>query len=156
MILRYPGKIKEGETSDEMVLNLDVAPTLLQLAGLPVPSGMQGKSFLPLAEGEKVSWRQDWLYEYYEYPGYENVKPCRGVRTARYKYIEFFLEPKEYELYDLAKDPNEMNNLYGKSGYEELTKHLQARMAELREETDDHYQYQPTGLPLHRSVRHAR
>ena len=156
MILRYPGKIKEGETSDEMVLNLDVAPTLLQLAGLPVPSGMQGKSFLPLSEGEKVSWRQDWLYEYYEYPGYENVKPCRGVRTARYKYIEFFLEPKEYELYDLAKDPNEMNNLYGKSGYEELTKHLQARMAELREETDDHYQYQPTGLPLHRSVRHAR
>jgi arylsulfatase A-like enzyme len=149
MLLRYPGKIRPHTISDEMVLNLDIAPTLLQIAGLQVPSGMQGKSFLALAEGEKMPWRQDWLYEYYEYPGFENVKPCRGVRTRRYKYIEFFLEPKEYELYDLEKDPDEMHNLYGKPGYEELTRHLQARMADLRKQTDDHYEYQPTGLPLH-------
>jgi arylsulfatase A-like enzyme len=156
MILRYPGKIKPGTTSDDMVLNLDMAPTLLQLADLPVPTEMQGKSFLPLAEGEQVPWRQDWLYEYYEYPGFENVKPCRGVRTARYKYIEFFLEPKEYELYDLEKDPDEVHNLYGKPGYEELTHHLQARMEELRTQTDDHYQYQPTGLPLYPGFRQAK
>jgi arylsulfatase A-like enzyme len=118
MLLRYPGKVKPNAKSDEMVLNLDMAPTLLQMAGLPVPVGMQGKSMLPLAEGEKISWRQDWLYEYYEYPGFENVRPCRGVRTARYKYIEFFIDPKEYELYDLEKDPDEINNLYGKPGYE--------------------------------------
>ncbi len=149
MLLRYPGKIKPDTTSSEMVLNLDIAPTLLQIAGVQPPSAMQGKGFLPIAEGEKISWRKDWLYEYYEYPGFENVKPCRGVRTTRYKYIEFFLEPKEYELYDLEKDPEEMHNLYGKPGFDEPTRHLQARMEELRKETDDHYQYQPTGLPLH-------
>ena len=149
MLLRYPGKVKPRSTSNEMVLNLDMAPTLLQIAGVPVPTEMQGKSMLPLAEGEEIAWRQDWLYEYYEYPGFENVRPCRGVRTSRYKYIEFFIDPKEYELYDLEKDPDEMNNLYGKAGYEELTRHLQARMQELRKETHDTYQYQPTGLPLH-------
>ena len=156
MLLRYPGKIKPGTVSDEMVLNLDMAPTLLQVAGLQVPSKMQGNSILPLAEGEKVPWRKDWLYEYYEYPGFENVKPCRGVRTARYKYIEFFLDPKEYELYDLEKDPNEMHNLYGKPGYEEITGHLQARMEELRQQIDDHYQYQPTGLQLYPSFSQAK
>ncbi len=156
MLLRYPGKIKPGTTSGEMVLNLDIAPTLLQVAGLPVPNEMQGKSFLPLAEGEKTPWRQDWLYEYYEYPGFENVKPCRGVRTARYKYIEFFLDPKEYELYDLEKDPDEMHNLYGKPGYEEISRHLQTRMEELRKQTDDHYHYQPTGIPLYPSFRQAK
>lgn len=149
MLLRYPGKVEPGATSDEMVLNLDMAPTLLQMARLPVPGEMQGKSMLPLAEGEKIAWRQEWLYEYYEYPGFENVRPCRGVRTMRYKYIEFFLDPKEYELYDLENDPGEMHNLYGKPGYEELAGHLQTRLEELRKETNDTYQYRPTGLPLH-------
>lgn len=149
MLLRYPGKVNPGSTSDEMVLNLDMAPTLLQIAGLPVPSEMQGKNILPLAEGEKIAWRQDWLYEYYEYPGFENVRPCRGVRTTRYKYIEFFLAPKEYELYDLQYDPDEAYNLYGKPGYAELTRQLATRMEELRKQTNDTYQYQPTGLPLY-------
>lgn len=149
MLLRYPGKVKPGTTSEEMVLNLDMAPTLLQMAGLASPGEMQGKSMLPLAEGEKVEWRKDWLYEYYEYPGFENVRPCRGVRTARYKYIEFFIDPKEYELYDLDKDPDEMNNLYGKPGFEGLTRHLQGRLQELRKETNDTYQYRPTGMPLY-------
>ena len=59
-----------------MVLNLDVAPTLLEIAGVPVPADMQGKSMLPLAEGKPdAGWRKDWLYEYYEYPGFENVRP---------------------------------------------------------------------------------
>ena len=98
-----------------MVLNLDLAPTLLEIAGLTVPDDMQGKSIFPLAEGKaKVAWRKDWLYEYYEYPGFENVRPCRGVRTERYKLIHFFIEPQEFELYDLSTDPDEMNNLYGR------------------------------------------
>lgn len=104
---------------------------------------------LPLAEGQKTAWRQDWLYEYYECPGFENVRPCRGVRTSRYKYIEFFLDPKEFELYDVEKNPDEMRNLYGQPAYEEITHHLQARMEELRRETNDHYEYKPTGIPLY-------
>ncbi len=56
---------------------------------------------MPLAEGKQVGWRKDWRYEYYQYPGFENVRPCRGVRTDRYKYIHYFLDPQEYELYDV-------------------------------------------------------
>lgn len=150
MMLRCPGKVKPGTTSDEMVLNLDMAPTLLDIAGLPIPAEMQGKSILPLGEGEvDPGWRKDWLYEYYEYPGFENVRPCRGVRTARYKYIHYFLEPEEFELYDLQTDPDEKNNLYGKPGYEGITAHLKERLAVLRAETNDSYQFKPTGIPKH-------
>jgi arylsulfatase A-like enzyme len=150
MILRYPGHIRPGTTREEMVLNLDMAPTMLDIAGLPVPSDMQGRSILELAEDKPVKdWRKDWLYEYYEYPGFENVRPCRGVRTERYKLIHFFLEPEEWELYDLKTDPNEMDNLYGKPGYEELTAHLKERIEALRAETRDTFQYKPTGIPMH-------
>ena len=150
MMVRLPGKVKAGTKSDEMVLNLDVAPTLLEIAGLALPAEMQGKSMMPLAEGKaNVEWRKDWLYEYYEYPGFENVRPCRGIRTDRYKLVHFFIEPQEYELYDLQADPEEMNNLYGKAGHEELTAHLKERLAALRAETHDTFEYKPTGLPLH-------
>lgn len=149
MMLRFPGQVKARTTSDEMVLNLDMAPTLLEIAGVGVPAEMQGKSFLPLAEGKNVEWRKDWLYEYYEYPGFENVRPCRGVRTERYKLIHFFIEPEEWELYDLKADPDEMNNLYGKPEYAELTAHLKQRIEELRAETHDTFEYKPTGMAKH-------
>jgi len=128
-----------------MVLNIDTPVTLLDLAGIPAPPTMQGRSFLPMARGRAVpDWRKDWLYEYYEYPGAENVRPHRGVRTERYKYIHFFIDPQEYELYDLQADPNEDHNLYGKPGYEEMTEHLRARLEELRHETGDNYVYHPS------------
>ncbi|MGA2536790.1 MAG: sulfatase [Terracidiphilus sp.] len=150
LMIRYPNRIPAGETSDLMVLNLDLAPTMLDLAGVPVPSDMQGKSVMPLAEGNRTAqWRKDWLYEYYEYPGFENVRPCRGVRTERYKFVHFFLDPEEFELYDLQTDPDEKDNLYGKPGYEDLTAHLRARLAELRNETGDQYTYKPTGIARH-------
>ena len=111
---------------------------------------MQGESRVPIAEGKPLSnWRTDWLYEYYEYPGWENVKPCRGVRTERYKLIHFFLPPEEFELYDLKVDPDEKHNLYGLPQYRELEKELYARLQELRAQTGDHYEYKPSGLPLH-------
>lgn len=151
MMVRYPGQVKAGTTSEKMVLNVDVAPTLLEIAGLDVPAEMQGTSMLSLAEGKQVPWRTDWLYEYYEYPGFENVRPCRGVRTERYKLIHFFLEPEEWELYDLQADPDEANNLYGKAGYEQITAHLKERLTALRAETHDTFEYKPTGLPLYPS-----
>ena len=149
MMLRYPGKVKPGAGSDEMVLNVDMAPTLLDIAGVPVPSDMQGKSMLPLAEGQNIPWRKDWLYEYYEYPGFENVRPCRGVRTDRYKLIHYFTEPQEWELYDIKTDPDEKANLYGKPELEQLTAQLKGRLAALRKETNDRYEYRPTGIPAH-------
>lgn len=153
MFVRFPGHIRKACTSDKMVLNLDLAPTMLDIAGLPIPAEMQGKSFLPLAEGKDTSWRDDWLYEYYEYPGFENVRPCRGVRTDRYKYIEFFLEPKEFELYDLKNDPEEANNLFGKPGYEAITRDMQVRLVRLRRETNDTFDYKSTGMPMYPDMR---
>lgn len=145
MMIRYPATISAGTVRDEMVLNIDVASTLLEFAGLGSPSTMQGRSFAPLAQGRATDdWRQDWLYEYYEYPGAEEVKPHRGVRTERYKYIHYFLDPQEFELYDLETDPNEDHNLYGKPEYAELTARLGARLEALRRETGDHYAYKPS------------
>lgn len=114
---------------------------------------IRGAGMLPLAkEKPNGSWRKDWLYKYYEYPGFENVRPCRGVRTERYKLIHFFIEPQEFELYDVQNDPDERNNLYGKPVYEEITKQLKQRLAALRAETNDTYEYKPTGIPQHWSL----
>ena len=116
---------------------------MLELAGLTVPGYMQGRSLLPLLRGQSVpNWRQDWLYEYYEYPGWEQVRPHRGVRTDRYKLIHYYLEPEEFELYDLANDPGELHNLYGQPAYSTLTAHLRNRIAELRRETGDRFNYE--------------
>lgn len=145
MMLRWPSRIPAGAVRNEMVLNIDAPVTLLSIAGLDVPSTMQGANFLPLAEGRSpANWRKDWLYEYYEYPAYENVKPHRGVRTERYKLIHFFVEPEEWELYDLQTDPGEDRNLYGQPGYEQLTRQLKTRLEELRRETGDNYVYKPS------------
>ncbi len=149
MMARYPRRIPANKTSEKMALNLDIAPTILDLAGIPIPEEMQGKTMMPLMEGKDVPWRKDWLYEYYEYPGFENVPPSRGVRTERHKLIHYFLVD-EYELYDLKTDPDESTNLYGKPQHRELGEQLKRRMAELRRETNDQYEYKPTGLPLHR------
>jgi arylsulfatase A-like enzyme len=149
MMARYPARIPANKTSDKMVLNLDIAPTMLDLAGLSIPGDMQGKSMLPLMQGKDVPWRKDWLYEYYEYPGFENVPPCRGVRTEQYKLIHYFLTD-EYELYDIKADPDERTNLYGKQGMEGVTQQLKTRIVELRRDTGDHYEYKPTGVPRHR------
>jgi arylsulfatase A-like enzyme len=130
--LRYPKAFKGGRKVDDMVLELDFAPTLLEIAGITVPDHMQGKSLVPLAKGEAVDWRKDWLYEYYEYPGYEQVRPHRGVRTERYKFIHYYQAPEEFELYDLKIDPGELHNLYEASAYAEILGNLKARLASLR------------------------
>jgi len=135
--LLYPKLFKAGTVVDQMVLNLDIAPTLLELAGVPIPAGTQGRSMVKLAKGGDPSWRKDWLYEYFEYPGSQNVRPHRGVRTERYKLIHYTLPPEEFELYDLNNDPGETNNLYGMPGHADLTRSLSERIVELRRETGE-------------------
>jgi arylsulfatase A-like enzyme len=134
LLVRYPERIKAGTLSDRMALNLDVAPTILELAGVRVPSAMQGRSLVPLLEGKEPSppWRNDWFYAFYEYPGPNMVPKNRGIRTERYKLIEYWeQDPKQYELYDLQSDPGERHNLYGNPKYTGLTKQLLERMYEL-------------------------
>jgi arylsulfatase A-like enzyme len=144
MTIRYPRQGRVGARVKEMALNLDLAPTMLDLAGVPVPKQMQGRSLLPLARGEKPEWRKDWVYEYYEFPEFERIRPHYGIRTERYKYIHYYFERDEYELYDLEQDPEEKHNLYGDSRYAELTQQLARRLAELRREYGDTGKYDVT------------
>lgn len=133
LLLRWPGGIEPGRIDDtHFALNIDLAPTMLALGGAPAASAMQGESWRPLIEGRQVDWRQDFLYEYYEYPAVHCVRPHRGVRTARWKLIEFWLEPHEYELYDLQADPGERHNLAAEPAHAQTLALLRTRLAELR------------------------
>ena len=142
MLVRYPRMIRAGSTAEAMVLNLDVAPTFLELAGVAVPARMQGRSLVPFFKGqEPPAWRKDWLYEYYEYPGDHDVRKHRGVRSERYKLIHYYEAPEEFELYDLKEDPGELRNLHADPAYASLERDLRQRLAELRDQTDDRYVY---------------
>ncbi|TAM83213.1 MAG: DUF4976 domain-containing protein [Acidobacteria bacterium] len=144
--IRYPRLLKSGIVRDEMALNIDIPPTILELAGIKEPNWkdwVQGRSLVPFMKGTPpTDWRKDWLYEYYEYPADEQVRPHRGVRTERYKLIHYFLPPQEFELYDLQEDPGELHNLYGDPRYAKLAADLRNRIDQLRKETGDEYEYQ--------------
>lgn len=113
-LVRYPalGPAARGRIVDEMVLNLDLAPTLLDFAGLPTPEAMQGRSWRPLLAGKAVPWRQSWFYEYFV----ENQKNTRvpdmtAVRTVEAKLIKYPGHQAWTELFDLKNDPYETKNL---------------------------------------------
>jgi arylsulfatase A-like enzyme len=137
MLVRYPKMAGAGTTCESMVLNIDIAPTVLDLANAAVPDWMHGRSMRPLLSGLPVEWRKDWYYEYYEFPGPHSVRKQRGVRTEKYKLIHYFEDPEEFELYDLEKDPGELNNMYGKPEHARLIRQLRGRIDELRQETGD-------------------
>jgi arylsulfatase A-like enzyme len=153
LVISHPGIGKAGQVVDEMVSNTDFAPTILDLAGVAVPASMHGKSMLPILEGNTPSdWRKYSYYEYYEnsWELYKNLKPedindttnvryfnahrvtpHRGVRSDRYKLIEFHTEDY-WELFDLEADPNELKNVYGKPGYEDITAELLTELRKLQ------------------------
>ena len=138
LLIRFPARVKAGQVnSTNMVLNIDVAPTLLELAGIPVPIWMQGRSFLPLLDGAQTRWREAFLYEYYEFPAEHCARKNRGIRTDRWKLIHFWEQPEEFELYDLQTDPDEMKNLYGQRDQEKRVRELRSRLDFLRRETGD-------------------
>jgi arylsulfatase A-like enzyme len=138
LLIRYPRRVPAGRVDREnMVLNVDIAPTLLQLAGVPVPLDHHGRSLVPLLAGAGVPWRDAFLYEYYEYPAGHCVRKNRGIRTARWKLIHFFEQPEEWELYDLSSDPDEMRNLASSAAHAETVRTLRQRMMELRRELGD-------------------
>lgn len=135
MVMRYPGVIKPGTVSSDLVMNLDIAPTVLDAARVPIPKDIQGKSFLPVVT-KKAKGRDAMYYHYYE-NGEHSVSPHFGIRTTRYKLIRFYKRVESWELYDLKKDPNEMNNLYGKKEYQKTTEALRKKLFELIKEYKD-------------------
>ena len=138
LLVRYPKEIAPGSVNDDIVLNLDFAPTFLDLAGLAAPADMQGRSFRSLLRGKTpTDWRTSMYYHYYEYPGAHMVKRHYGVRTRRYKLIHFYYDIDAWELYDLQKDPHELNNVYENPEYAGVVAQLESRLRQLRREYGD-------------------
>ena len=111
-LISCPDQIAPSSVSDELVMNIDFAPTLLDFAGLPVPDEMQGKSFKNALVENQSSSRDAVYYHYYEYPIWHKVQPHYGIRTDRYKLIHFYYSMDEWELYDIQNDPEEMHNIF--------------------------------------------
>jgi len=110
LIAKGPG-IKANSTPSEFVANIDLAPTFLDLAGLPIPDSMQGRSLAPLLRGESPDdWRESVYYRYYHDPGHHNTRAHYGVRTKTHKLIYYWTKDA-YEMYDLEADPAEQHNL---------------------------------------------
>lgn len=140
-LIRYPGRIKPGSVSDKMILNVDFASTFLDYAGLKAPADVQGRSIVPLLKGETPrDWRTSMYYRYYHYPGDHRVQPHWGVRTERHKLI-YFNKLDCWELFDLEKDPHELNSVYNQPEYQKVQDQLKKELTRLRTDLDDRDQF---------------
>lgn len=136
-LLAYcPEIIKPGTKVKQMVQNIDIAPTILQAAGLKTPDMMDGRSILPLLEEREIAWRDAVFYEYYWEHSFPQTPTVHGIRTDRYKYIHYHGIWDIDELYDLQNDPNEMHNLIECPEHRELVEELTNRVFEWLESTN--------------------
>jgi len=149
-VVRYPREIKPGSVSDDIVTNVDFAETFLDYAGVPIPGDMQGRSMRSLLRGSTPKdWPRSMYYRYWMHGAHFNVAAHFGVRTKRYKLIYYYglglgvrgakktPTPPEWELFDLNKDPKEMNNVYDDPAYGNIVKELKAELIRLRKELGD-------------------
>ena len=136
-MISYPKLIQPKTTNSNLLLNIDFAPTMLELAGISVPEDMQGTSFVSQLHSNSPEVRDAVYYHYYEYPKWHKVQPHYGIRTNRFKLIHFYYSMDEWELYDLNSDPNEMNNLYANPKYKKLIKQLKKKLKALQVEYKD-------------------
>ena len=134
-IIKYPGKIKPNTINEDIITNIDFAPTILDIAGINIPVSVQGNSFLNnLTENKNENWRQSMYYHYYEYPFYHHVQPHYGIRNKRYKLIHFYYDIDVWELYDLQEDPNELKNLFYSDDHQNIVKKLKKELYNLKKE----------------------
>jgi arylsulfatase A-like enzyme len=153
LLVRYPKEIKPGTVVNDMVVNVDLAPTILDYAGVDIPSDIQGDSWRSIAAGNTIPWRDAVYYHYYEYPGPHMVKRHYGARTDRYKLIHFYYDVDEWELYDLEKDPYEMRNVYNNPAYVEVQEMMHGKLVDLRKEYGDSDELTQQFLDKHLSRR---
>ena len=141
MLIRYPKMIKESTKIKEQCLNIDIAPTILNLAGIDKPDYMQGESMVNLLKGKKEkNWRDAILFEYYVDSYWPYAGPSQiAVRTENYKLVDVFLVNDIDELYDLKNDPGEMNNLINDSKYDKIEEILRKKASILKKQ----YKYNP-------------
>jgi arylsulfatase A-like enzyme len=131
LIMRWPAVIKPGTISNNLVMNLDVTETLIDAAKVKIPAEMQGESLLPLlTKKNTANWRKAVYYHYYDEGGEHNVARHVGVRTDRYKLIWFY-ENNEFELFDLLKDKQELNNVYNDPHYKQTKNDMKMKLREM-------------------------
>ena len=152
-LARFPKLIKPGSVNRDMLLNLDFAPTFLDVAGQKAPEWMQGRSATPLMAGKAPrDWRKSMYYRYWMHlGGGHTVTAHYGVRTHTHKLIYYYGQglgasgaskentPPEWELFDLKKDPREMRNVYGDPAYRKVEQQLKTELTRLQQ----HYKDQP-------------
>ena len=149
-IMRYPRLIEAGTVNADMILNVDFAPTYLELADLPIPADVQGRSFAPQLAGERPDdWRQAMYYRYWMHKAHHNVYAHYGIRTHRHKLIYYYADAMgtegsidetyepEWELFDLEADPFELNNIVGEPANADLVVELKAELHRLQAEVGD-------------------
>ena len=139
-LISYPNGMKKGMCLKDLTLNVDIAPTLLDFAGVQIPEDMQGRSMKGLLQDDeetKKNWRRSAYYQYFEYPKWHNVQPHYGVRTDCYKLIHFYYNIDEWEFYDMEKDPDEMDNQYGNPEYAEIISELKTEIDNLQKQYND-------------------
>jgi arylsulfatase A-like enzyme len=140
LLVRWPGVTPPGSVCQDIVSNLDFAPTFLEAAGVggrkmpPMPNDLQGRSLTPVLKGQTpADWRKSFYYHYYEYPGPHNVRRHYGVVTDRYKLVRFYEPGVDYwELFDRQTDPKELVNVIDKPELATVRKDLEAELARLR------------------------
>ena len=151
LIIRWPGHTTPGTVNQDMILNIDHAPTFLEVAGGKAPNDMHGKSYKSILEGKTpAGWRTSTYYRYWMHlDGSHNVPAHYGVRTNRYTLIHYYgkglnmagaknkdLDP-EWELFDRQKDPQQMNNVFADQAYQATVRELRAELDRLRKEVGD-------------------
>ncbi len=136
MLAHCPDLIKPGTVVKEVVANIDIAPTFLEVAGLKSPGYMDGKSFLPFLKGQTQPWRTGLLYEYYWERNFPQTPTMHALRTDRYKYIHYHGIWDTDELYDLQEDPHEMNNLANQKEHLPTVKKLNKELFGILQETN--------------------
>jgi N-acetylglucosamine-6-sulfatase len=134
-VVRYPKLVKAGSRIEQLALNIDVAPTFLELAGVAVPKQVQGKSLLPLFKGDASGWRTSFLAEYFMEQQFGRVPTWQAVRTERWKYIRYTELEGMDELYDLQADPYEMKNLIGEQSARDAAAAMKKELDRLVMET---------------------
>ena len=144
MLVHCPELIKPGIMVNQVVANIDVAPTLLEVAGLVAPSYMDGKSILPFLKGQSQPWRKGLLYEYYWERNYPQTPTMHAIRGDRYKYIHYHGIWDTDELYDLQVDPAEMNNLIRSPQHRSIVNQLNRELFDALEQTSG------MSIPLYR------
>ncbi|NQT11978.1 MAG: sulfatase [Planctomycetes bacterium] len=137
LVVKWPGVTKPGSRTQRMVQNLDYAETFLDIAGMEIPTDMQGVSLVPLLKGTTPEhWRKSIYYHYYEFPSVHMVPRHCGIRTERYKLMHFY-QFDEWEFYDLANDPDEITNLYNRPEYASKIERLKTDLVKLQTSYDD-------------------